>query len=106
MVWLNKLLDEDLDDDGKKLIYEVWSKLYDDGVVVRSRSARRVGILREVVEYAVGRLGAYQVDWDILMVELVDDLIYRKCVDYGKVQESGVWENGGSGDEDGTGIEG
>ena len=46
MAWLNQLLDEDLDDDGKQLIYEVWSKLYDDGVVVRNRSSRRVGILR------------------------------------------------------------
>lgn len=106
MAWLNKLLDEDLDDNGKKLIYEVWSKLYDSDVVVRSRSSRRVGILREVVEYAVGRLGAYQVDWDILMVELVDDLIYRKCVDNGKIQKSGVWENGKCGDEDGTGTQG
>ena len=104
MSWVNRLLDDDLDEDGKRLIYEVWSKLYDSDVVVRQRSARRVGILREVVEYAVGRLGAYQVDWDILMVEFVDDLFYRKCVDNGKVQEGAVWENGNCGDEDGTGI--
>lgn len=105
---LNRWLSgEELDEEEREVVREAWRVLFRSEEGMEYKSVRRVSILSDVVRYAVKRLGAYEVDWLVLIVEFMDGIVWKCFEDsdeHGEVQESEIWMDGEECDEDGEEV--